>query len=606
MKNADSAGRRLSAPLALVLPLFGGLLGVPATAVAESTPLAEFMPPGAIGYAEVAGLAPVIERIRTSSYLELLTGSAPFRELEQSGDYQKAQASRKILETHLGLDLWTLGKKLLGERVAVGLYITEGELQAVGLLRVSDTDILPRIRKRLAPFLVLGSEQIERSETADGVEVLDVAGRAFVALDDRWIAVSGSRDLLGQALALLKGKLLKGKLLKGKLLKGTEKRSLADDEKFRAMKRQVGTRQVGSDHLVQVFAHTEAIRQAAGGRFAPEKLDNPLGSLLVGGIMELAAQSPYVELHVDVTDGGLALTASVAGDNRKLGEAHHSFFSSSSGPGTPPIPALSGLIGGFSLYRDFTAWYRHREDLLQDQVLPGFDKFEAGLANVLPGKDFGEDVLPLIGSTLTFVAAPQDYSHLDGRPGVEFPGFGLIVDLARPREAADLFQVFFQTLTALLNIQAGQQGRQPWVMTSEAYQGVQISYARYLEKPSGDRLPLAFNFMPASARVADKFVLCSSLGLCRQLVAELQKPSKPGESPNRNFNFEVHADSLADIFRANQEFFHARFVQSGTTREEAKEQFSTLLEILRAFDLVRLSTGVRSEAFEVKLEVHWK
>ncbi|MCZ6792546.1 MAG: hypothetical protein O7J95_02905 [Planctomycetota bacterium] len=598
MKNASSAGRRLSAPLALVLPLFGGLIGIPATAVAESTTLAEFMPPGAIGYAEVAGLAPVIERIRTSNYLELLTGSAPFRELENSGDYQKAQAGRKILETHLGLDLWTLGKKLLGERVAVGLYITEGEsqLQAVGLLRVSDTDILPRIRERLAPFLVLGSEQIERSETADGVEVLDVAGRAFVALDDRWIAVSGSRDLLGQALALLTGK----------LLKGNEKRSLADDEQFRAMMRQVGTRQVGSDHLVQVFANTEAIRQAAGGRFAPEKLDNPLGSLLVGGIMELAAQSPYVELHVDVTDGGLALTASVAGDNRKLGEAHQSFFSSSSGPGTPPIPALSGVIGGFSLYRDFTAWYRHREDLLQDQVLPGFDKFETGLANVLPGKDFGEDVLPLIGSTLTFVAAPQDYSHLDGRPGVEFPGFGLIVDLARPREAADLFQVFFQTLTALLNIQAGQQGRQPWVMTSETYQGVQISYARYLEKPSGDRLPLAFNFLPASARVADKFVLSSSLGLCRQLVAELQKPTKPEESPNRNFNFEVHADALADIFEANQEFFHARFVQSGTTREEAKEQFSTLLEILRAFDLVRLSTGVRSEAFEVKLEVHWK
>ena len=82
--------------------------------------------------------------------------------------------------------------------------------------------------------------------------------------------------------------------------------------------------------------------------------------------------------------------------------------------------------------RDFTGWYRHREELLREQVLPGFDQFEAGLGNLLPGKDFSEDVLPLIGSNLTFVTAPQDYSHLDGEPGVKLPGFALIVELARP------------------------------------------------------------------------------------------------------------------------------------------------------------------------------
>ena len=46
-------------------------------------------------------------------------------------------------------------------------------------------------------------------------------------------------------------------------------------------------------------------------------------------------------------------------------------------------PRVPELIGGFTLYRNFAQWYAHREDLLQEQVMPGFDKFETGLANLL-------------------------------------------------------------------------------------------------------------------------------------------------------------------------------------------------------------------------------
>lgn len=66
---------------------------------------------------------------------------------------------------------------------------------------------------------------------------------------------------------------------------------------------------------------------------------------------------------------------------------------------------MPGLIGGWVLHRDFAGWYKRREELLDPKVLPEFDKFEAGLANLLPGKDYGTDILPSLGNRLTFVAA---------------------------------------------------------------------------------------------------------------------------------------------------------------------------------------------------------
>ena len=97
----------------------------------------------------------------------------------------------------------------------------------------------------------------------------------------------------------------------------------------------------------------------------------------------------------------------------------------------------------------------------------------------------------------------------------------IIVELAQPDEGGALLQLLFQTLAAILNLEAGQQGRQPWVVTSETYHDVQVSYAQYLQKPSGEDLGIVFNFLPASARVGDRFILSSSLPLCKQLIDEL-------------------------------------------------------------------------------------
>jgi hypothetical protein len=564
----------------------GGLLAQ--RALAESPSLANSMPPGAIAYAEVADLESVIDRVQNSDYLKLVLANPQFQELQNSPQYKQAQAGRKVLETQLGMDLWTLGRKLLGKRVAVAAYPKPDSQQpdAVAIIRVKDVKTLVELRERVEPLLEFSGATIKKSKIGKGVELVEINDKVFFAINDKWIAATNNRDLLTKTVALLSGE-------RGK--------SLAQDDAYRLMSGKMGT-----EHLVHVFVNTGALAEATGGRFGlPKKMDNPLFSLLVGGILELVVHSPYAGLTLDVDEEQFVLSAGVGGKQSELGETYAPFFAKPPETGTRPIPAPPELIGGVTIYRDFADWYSRREELLQPQLLPGFDKFEAGLANLLPGRDFGEDVLPQIGKNFTFVAARQDYSHLDGKPGVKLPGFAVIFELGRPDEGAETFQLFFQTLSAILNLQAGQQGRKPWLLDSEIYKDVKVSFGRYLKKPTGDRLPLVFNFMPASARVGDNFIISSSVDLCRQLIDELKKPANH-KRVDKNLHLEFHFDPFANIIEANQEFFQAQRIQQGRTPEEAKQDISAILKLLRYFKSLKFSTTATSDAFTVQLKGGWK
>jgi len=572
----------------LVLVLLAPAVGLLATlARAESPWLASSMPPKAIAYVELSGLEPVIAGFQDSEYLKVFLTSQLYQNLEKSPQYRKAHAARQVLETHLGIDLWTLGKKLLGDRVALAVYPKPGNQPDVVLVvRAADPQVLARLRDRIEPVLVLAEDQIETSETSEGVRVIEVGDNAFFALHEKWVAAANNRDLLTKTQALLTGKV---------------GGSLADDETFQAM-----ARQMGADHLGRVFVNTGALAEATDQRLGmPEKLDNPLGSLLLSGIIELIANSPYAGMTLDVEATQFTLTAGVAGNPQSLGESYAPFFASFPQSGTRPIPQPPKLIGGFTLYRDFGDWYARREELLQPQVLPGFDQFESGLGNLLPGKDVSEDVMPLIGKNFTMVAARQDYSHLDGQPGIKLPGFAAIVDLAKPQEGAEVFRLFFQTFSSILNIQAGQQGRQPWILESESYKDVKITFGKYLQKPSGERLPLVFNFRPASARVEDKFIVSSSLGLCRQLIDELQQPEN-NKTANKNLNLEFHFGPFADILDANREFFQAQRIQQGRNPQQAKQDVADALELVRYFRSLGLSTAATNGGFQAQLQGSWK
>lgn len=555
---------------------------------ADSRPLAQVLPEGAVATAELTGLGPMLERWRNSEELAAILSSPQYAEAAQTPPFRKAVAGRQFLETQLGRDLWTAAKQLLGHRAAAALYPKPDSKQPDSLLviQVADESALAEMVQRLAPLATLAGDRIKLTEGPNGSRLFDFDGKLLLSVQGPWIVAASQRELLDGCLQRIGGETAP---------------SVADDPVYQAM-----TANLGADHLLRVYLNNRMIAEAKGGRLIPDKADNPVASLLFGGLMELANRSPYTGLTVDIGERQLLVTAGIAGSVKELGPAYQSYFSDPNSPGTPPIPRVPGLIGGVALSQDWADWYQHREELVRADQLPEFDKFEAGLANLLPGKDYGTDILPVFGKHLMFVVAPQHYEHLDGKPGLQLPGFALVFELAKSQEGGDLLQLLFQTITTISNFEAAKQGRQPWVMASESYNGEQISFAKYLEKPKGERLPVVTNFTPASAKIGDKFILSSSVELCRQLIDALHHPADEPVRANRNTNIELSPAAVAEGLLANREVIVARRVQEGRTLEQAEQELNGLAALLRKIDSLRLWTTVRPDSYQIQFAGEWK
>lgn len=589
--------RRFASPIRRVFPaatvcclVLLGTIHSAAAAAAEGS-LAQFTPSGVVIFAEISGLEPWIEKLQNSAIVAGLPSNAQVQTFLQSPPGRKADAARKLVETQLGMDLWTLGKTLFGGKVALALYPHEGrkEPDAVLIAKAKDAAALNRIRERLDPLLVLIGDQAQVSQGPAGATVRNYDGKIFIADKDDWVALASTSELLTKTVSLLTG---------------TQGASLNSDAPFAAM-----SAKMGSEHLVRSFVNLEIIARSLGGRLGSEKLDNAVSSLLSGGIYELTNRSPYFGSTLDLNDQRLVITHAVAGKPESLGEKYAPFFIEAGKPDAGTLPNVPGLIGGWIVNRDLAGWYKRREELLQPQVLPEFDKFEGGLANLLPGKDYGTDILPTFGRNVTFLASVQTFSHLNGKPGLQLPGFALVFDLAKPDEAEETLNLLFQTIATISNLNAGQQGRQPWVLSSETHNGVQITFGKYGQKPKGDRLPVVFNFMPAAARVRDKFVMSSSVDLCRNLVDALSAPTTTTatRAPTRNdFVLELTGETLANLLDVNRGHLEARAVsQEGKSSDQAQSDVNLLLQLVRAVRSLRITSGAMNDGYQLQLEAKW-
>jgi len=564
------------------------ILGVSITSgFAEST--AKQFPDGAIAVLEIHQLSSLIERVEKSDLPEYITGTPQYAKYLGSDEYRKAKAGLTIAETVLGIDALSLSKQITAGDIGVAVYPVENSEQPDSLLfiKVPDPAILKHLREKLEPFLVLIDAQDDETERSK-VETFHFQDKAYFALGTDWLYVANQSELLQRALTL----------------DNEDAKSAADDPNLQLMNKNHGT-----DHLASLYVNTKMISDGAGGRFLPSKMDNPVGSLLLGGVLEMAAHSPYAGITLDVLDNEFILNGVVQGEKKGLPESHQVFFADADKAGTMPFPELDDRQFGFTLNRDFTTWYQQREELLEEQVLPAFDQFETGIGNLLPGRDFGTDILPLMGRNLTFITAPQDYSHLDGTPGIQLPGMALIVELEDPEEGAQVIQLFFQTLASILNIQAGQEGRQPWLIMSEVYNDTSLQAGKYMQKPKGDRLPMVFNFMPASARLGDRYILSTSVDMCKSLIDEAKGDAPASRANGKVTNRDLHIDlKVAPVVEAlveNRTAIQAQSLKDGKTLEEAEADFDVLISLLRRIKELNLQTGAESGTYQLKFSGSW-
>ena len=554
----------------------------------NAAPLSAAMPRSAVGYVEINGLGQCLIQLRDSAYYSDALDSPQIKQAMQQPQYKKFAAGRKVAEAYLGMNLWTAAEKLFGE-IAVGVY-PKAEVEQpdlVVMIRVTDPAAWAHVRERLDPLLTLAEDTVKR-ETRGELELITFEGengKSFVAVHKNWITATSTAALLDQSIAGLRG---------------DAKVAVAHNPAFKKMERDMG-----AEHFVRAWTDLGFFRKLAGERFnLPEKYDDGFVSLMFSGIMELAMQSDYLGLTLDADKAGLKLAAGIEGDPKSLGEKFGWFFSKAGTPGTPGMPVVPGLMGGLSIHRDLSGWYGKREDLMEERLQAGFDKFESQIGNLFPGRDIGEDIMPAFGSTITFLAAKQSFKHFKGEPGIKLPGFALLFDLKRPQDG-NLFQLVFQTIVTSTNIAAAEEGeREPSVMTAVVHEGVAINTIQYLRPPQGERLDISYNFMPCAATVNGRFVFCTSLELLKSLVTELKKPQNP-KRVNRNFNFELHPSALAELVAANRRTLVAKNIQTGKPAEQARAEIQLAERLLNAVEILRFSTSVKDKGFQIQLEGKW-
>ena len=555
------------------------------------------MPAGAVVYAETSGLADLIRRARHSELYTTIVASQSTQDFLASDESKDLRNGIKWAQTIMRMNLWDAGEKLLGGRAAFGFYPNpenpgegiEKVPDALVLIHPADPKAWSKQRIWTDPLLAVGAKRIAKGEVPWGVKVYETkpengkGAKTYIALNRKWVMISSNPQLLKRGV---------------KLVKATpEGESMADNDPHLA---ELAERLPG-EHLARAFIDTKLLSEAAGGRLGvPEKSDNPMASLLFGGMLELAAHSDLACFALDFEEHEFAFHASLDANPADLDPKYQVFFAGAEP--TRPIPQIPGLIGGITLHRDLATWYQSRDDLLQAQVLPGFDKFETGLGNILPGKDIGEDVIPLIGDNFTLLTALQDYDYLDGELGVKLPGFALVFDLAEPdpQAGADMFQLFFQTFLSILNLQAAEQNRQPWLIAAQDHNGTQITYARYFEKPSGEQLPTVFNFLPAAARVGDQYVMTSSLGMCKDLVDALKSPTQQESTWNSHGRLDFA--QLAKALDMNRQQLIASRLNEGRDTEQAAEDIKHLFLALEQIVSISGATTANADGFELKIK----
>lgn len=567
----------------------------PGLSAAEGT-LAEYLPDGALGSLEMANLSALIERIEQSLLPEWIGGSDAYRRWADSPDGRRFRGGQAILEGQLGIDLWTLIKRVAGEQMFLAIY-PPGENRtdpdAVLLVRLADDQIGPLLKEKLTPFVGLASEQIQAEERNGSWRLWSRDGKLHVVLRERWVIASNDTARLESV--------FKAVTNPDTPLENT----LAEAPAWKNLSLKVGS----DETWLQFCVDLQRIHQLRSKeRLFSSRMDNPLASLLAGGLMECVALAPRLHGALTVGHSDFSLNMVVEQPVRELSVAHQALFPARENQPASHTPSVPRLLASLELSRDWASWYRHREDLHEARVLPEFDKFETGLATFLPGKDFAEDVLGLLNPSLTILVARQTYPHLKGQPGVQLPAVAVLLDLKDPQKGADVFNLFFQTITSISNIEAGKYGRYPWVLGSESHRGVQVSFARYLQTPEGQDLPLVYNFQPASAVVGQKFIASTSLELCRDLIDALQKPAaseRAVSGPAINLELTLSPQGLADLLEANSSALQAAGLQAGRTAEEVERDIQAGLGFLRHLNRWQLRTLVHDKAVEWRLTGSW-
>lgn len=557
---------------------------IPAHAAPTTPSLASRIPGGAYTFIETSGLSKIISDVRGSELLDGFLQSEDFELLRKKKWFKQIESSTKTAEFVLRMSLWEASSKLLGGRMGFAVYPAEdgGDPEVTLLVRPAEPSEWLKQQVWSAPLLRVGLKRIER--VAFGSEVAAYRTRGFnkekatyFALHNDWIAVSSTERLLKKTVVLQDPP--------GAKLEEAGSR-IGDEAPYQRM-----TKRMGAAHLGRAFIDTQRVAklaESAGPNFGlPEHINDPMLSLFLGGVSELLNNSKFAGFVLNLDGKQLRFASGIDARPQDVDERYRIFFSQNPSSGMQPLPEVGGLIGGFTLYRQFGSWYRKRGDVLKDSIIPGIEGFQGNIGDLLLGQTDASGK-SAIGDKIAFVTAMRSDAGAESN-GAALPGFAFVVDLARPEEADKTMDSIFEAVLADISHQNDE--KFSWKHGEEKHLTERIKFAT--TKTGGKTL------IPAIATVGDKLVVSSSRQLCRDLITLVKKDR--GVVKGKDLVFHLRSAPLSSLLETNRQQYHAQLIREGRSEKQALDDLKNIDNMLAMFSSLEGSTTSSNGIFEMNV-----
>jgi len=516
-----------------------------------------------------------LDSFQSSELLALLETTDFAHLVEKNPDLVQARVFTTGLAGSIGASPWQAVGTLFGSETVIALRIEGGFPQWVAVSKLIEPEKVD-VMLSLSRILL----RLPRPRE-DGI--VPFGDKAFLARFGDYLGLASSKRYLGECMARHET---------------TSEPSLASASFFAELLPRLETRRP----LAAAF-DLDRFRELRGGSLFHDRIENGFAALLFSGHRDRLEACDAVQawLGFSVSSIDVLVQARPDGKDPRDPSAAADRF---------PLPALPRNLGAIAIRRDVASLWEKRDDLLPAQGLGQLLQFAGTLTTLTAGLDFGEELLPALGSDLLFVSNLREVG--DARPSPELPAFALLLPLRRPEEIGRRLEMAALQTMSIVNFESARNGRPPLMVDKTRYRDTSITHAEYPE-PDDARGPLhvRHNFSPAACVAGDHFVISSSLPLAREIIDAFRNAGSTVSSAVERAStaslgldslIRVDATSLRTILGLNRELMaDNKVLETAVPREAALLEIDGLLGLL---DLVTdLEAVIRASNEELSLDL---
>ena len=571
-------------PLRLIVPALIGLGLAPTLTRADGPRGAEWASRDALAYLEIPDPGDLLDRATDPEFVAFLRSLGAYRRAVEGEGIAKARAGADLVTTLIEAPPDEALRKLAGGGIVV---VVEPGPESTGkaprgarpFLAITPTDpafLVKAHARLLAAFratAIAGDAPDPVAEsTHRGVTIYRVGPDLAHAIVRDTLVIANDPATLRSIL--------------DRSADGSGFAGLASDPDWQARR---AANRVATKALAWGVARLDKLRVAV-----PKAIDVPApkdaGTVaLFGPWIEAIRTAPWAAARL-VGDGpGFALDLDL-GQPAGGPTATSRKFLPPAGQGAPALLKPKGVVASLGLWRDLGSLWEARSTLLPKAAVEGLAPLDGFAAEFFGGRDFGPGILEPIGPNWRLVVADPGPTP-GGAAMTTYPAVALVVDLAADKpgdegardEFARQLRVAFQTFVGLANVEYSRAKSPTLEIATLEEPGASIATAKFVAPrgkpgPGTSRLGLS----PTIVRVGDRFVLSSTLGLTRELVATLKAPAPAGPPADGTLRMEVDGAAIARLLEANRDRLVANnMLEKGTDKATATDTIDGLLAILR-------------------------